>query len=93
MQSRRLSAWLGRRKRRPSLRSRLWRIDRTADYGALNGVSKNVVATRLIETHWDDLLRVAGSLKLKTVRASTFIRALLAGQHASTLARAIGEVG
>ena len=73
--------------------SRLWRIDRTADYGVLNGVSKNVVATRLIEKHWDDLLRVAGSLKLKTVRASTFIRALLAGQHASTLARAIGEVG
>jgi TnpA family transposase len=73
--------------------TRLWRIDRSADYGQLNGVSKNIISTRLIETHWDDLLRVAGSLKLKTVRASTFIRALLAGQHASTLARAIGEVG
>jgi TnpA family transposase len=73
--------------------TRLWRIDRSADYGQLNGVSKNVISTRLIETHWDDLLRVAGSLKLKTVRASTFIRALQAGQHASTLARAIGEIG
>jgi TnpA family transposase len=73
--------------------TRLWRIDRTADYGVLNGVSRNVVATKLIATHWDDLLRVAGSLKLKTVRASTFIRALLAGQYAATLARALAEVG
>ncbi|KAB8139752.1 Tn3 family transposase [Chloroflexia bacterium SDU3-3] len=73
--------------------TRLWRIDRQADYGKINGVSKNAVSTHLIRTHWDDLLRVAGSLKLKTVRASTFIRALQAGHYASTLARAMGELG
>jgi len=73
--------------------TRLWRIDRSADYGALNGVSRQVVNTKLIATHWDDLLRVAGSLKLKTVRASIFIRALHAAQRTSTLARALAELG
>jgi len=31
---------------------------------------------RLIEQHWDDLLRLAGSLKLGTVQAAGLIRTL-----------------
>ena len=73
--------------------TRFWRIDRQADYGPLNGVARQTVNTKLIATHWDDLLRIAGSLKLKTVRASIFIRALQAAQRTSTLARALAELG
>ena len=73
--------------------ARMWRIDRTADYGVLNSVATSMISTKLIATHWDDLLRVAGSVKLKTVRPSTLLRALQAAQHTSTLARALAEVG
>ena len=44
--------------------TRFWRIDREADYGALNGLASHRINTHLIETHWDELLRLAGSLTL-----------------------------
>jgi TnpA family transposase len=72
---------------------RFWRMDRQADYGALNGVARHRINTKLIANNWDDLLRVAGSLKMGTVRASELLRSLHFGSRPSTLARAIGEVG
>ena len=42
--------------------SRFWRIDRTADYGQLNGLARHRLNTDLIANNWDDVLRVAGSL-------------------------------
>lgn len=73
--------------------ARFWRMDRSADYGALDGVARHRINTKLILRNWDDLLRVAGSLKMGTVRASDLIRSLHFGSRPSTLARAIGEVG
>ena len=79
--------------------TRLWRVDPAADYGVLNGLASHRVRTDLIATHWDDLLRVAGSLKLGTVSASDLIRSLHGSHrghgetHPSTLARAMSEVG
>jgi len=55
---------------------RFWRIDPKANYCALNGLARHRVKTVLIAQHWDDFLRVAGSLKLGTVRASELIRSL-----------------
>ena len=72
---------------------RFWRMDRQANYGALNGVARHRTNTKLIANNWDDLLRVAGSLKMGTVRASELLRSLHFGSRPSTLARAIGEVG
>jgi len=73
--------------------ARLWRIDPKADYGALNGVARHRLNTTLITQHWDDLLRVAGSLKMGTVGAVELMRSLQGGSHQSALARAIGELG
>jgi len=74
--------------------ARFWRIDRAADYGPLDGLSRrNRIKTDLIQHNWEDVLRVAGSLKLGTVRASDLVRALHAGTRPSELARAIAEVG
>jgi TnpA family transposase len=73
--------------------SRFWRVDRTADYGVLNSLSRHRLNTKLIAQNWEDLLRVAGSLKMGTVRASELIRALQRGTKRSLLARAIGELG
>ena len=73
--------------------TRFWRIDKTADYGVLNGLARHRIHTDVIARNWDDLLPVAGSLKLCTVHASDLIRTLQLGRRPSSLARAIGEVG
>ena len=72
---------------------RFWRIDRHADYGPLNGLARNGIDTRLIITHWDDILRVAGSLSTGTVRASELLRVLQGGGRPTPLGRAIAELG
>ncbi len=66
---------------------------RDQDYGPLNGLARHRINGDLIANHWDDMLRVAGSLKLGTVHATDLMRALQRGGHPSALARAIGEVG
>jgi TnpA family transposase len=70
-----------------------WRADQAADYGALNDLARGQVDTRRIEQHWDDMMRVAGSLKLGAVQASELIRTLLKSERPSSLARAIVEAG
>ncbi len=73
--------------------TRFWRIDPDADYGALNTLARHRVKTQLIVDNWDDLLRVAGSLKSGMVSASDLMRTLQVRRRPSTLARAIGELG
>lgn len=80
--------------------ARLWRMDKGADYGPLDGVARNTLDTELIADNWDEMLRVAGSLKLGTVSASELMRSLQgprrqrgSGGRPSTLARAIAELG
>jgi TnpA family transposase len=70
-----------------------WRIDQEADYGILNDLARGQVKTHRIEQHWDDMMRVAGSLKLGTIHASELIRSLLRSERPSGLAQAIIEVG
>lgn len=66
-----------------------WRIDKEADYGVLNEVSRGQLRPEKISTHWDDMMRVAGSLKMGTVHASELIRSLLKSDRPSSLAQAI----
>jgi TnpA family transposase len=73
--------------------ARFWRIEPKANYGALDSLARHRVNTELIANNWDDLLRVAGSLKLGTVSASELMRTLQGGSSPSTLSRAIGELG
>ncbi len=72
---------------------RFWRMDRQADYGVLNSLARHRVKTSLIVDNWDDLLRIAGSLKFGTVSASGLMRMLQRKRRPSTLAKAIGELG
>ncbi len=60
-----------------------WRIDKNADYGVLNDLARGAVNTRRIEQHWDDMLRIAGLLKLGTIQASELIRSLLKSDRPS----------
>lgn len=70
-----------------------WRIDKDADYGVLNDIARGCAKTRRIAQYWDDMLRIAGSLKLGTIHASQLIRTLLKSDRPSGLAQAIIEVG
>jgi TnpA family transposase len=73
--------------------SRFWRMDASADYGVLNGLARQTINKNLIEQNWDDILRVAGSLKMGTVNVTELLRALQGNGHPSTLAKAIAELG
>lgn len=73
--------------------TRYWRIDRQADYGDLNPVARHQINTGLIAAHWDDLLRVAGSLKQGTVPAPEIMRVLGKNGSLSGLGRAVAEFG
>ena len=74
-------------------RTRFWRINRRAEYGPLNSLARSRISLKLIRSHWDDILLVAGSLVQGAVRASELIRALQRGGRPSSLARTISEIG
>jgi hypothetical protein len=65
----------------------------TTNYGGLNGLARQRVKTSLISHNWDDLLRVAGSLKMGRLSASELIKSLQRGSKHSVLGRALGELG
>lgn len=72
---------------------RFWRFDFSTNYGALNCVGRHLIDTRRIVENWEDILRVAGSLKLGRVSASELTRSLLRSERPTALARAIAELG
>ena len=73
--------------------TRFWRTDPDADYGVLDYLSRHRVSIERICRHWDDMLRVAASLKTGTISASELMRTLLRSQKPSALARAIADLG
>lgn len=73
--------------------ARFWRIDADADYGELNAIARQRVSLGRIEAHWDDFLRLAGSLKLGRVPATGIMRTLQVGDRPTQLALALSEFG
>jgi TnpA family transposase len=71
----------------------LYRVDRTHTYRHLGPRLKGTIQRDRILRRWDDLLRVAGSLKLGWVTASLFISKLQAYPRQNSLARALREYG
>jgi TnpA family transposase len=73
--------------------TRLWRVDPHANYGDLNDMSRQKVNLQLIAAHWDDLLRLVGSLKLGRVAAAGVMRMLQVSDRPTRLAQALAEFG
>lgn len=73
--------------------ARFWRTDAKADYGILDDIASNKINMKLIADHWDDLLRLAGSLKLGVVQAAGLTRTLQTNDRPTRLARALQELG
>ena len=70
-----------------------WRVDKSANYGALDELARRCADLSKAENQWDEMMRTAGSLKLGTIHASELIRSLLKSSRPSGLAQAIMEVG
>jgi TnpA family transposase len=83
--------WAPRLADLPDLR--LWRIDRHAHYGPLDGLARNHINTRLIAEHWDEICRLTASLRAGTVVPSAILRTLQRGPAPSSPARALAELG
>lgn len=73
--------------------SRLWRMNKEADYGPLDSLSQNKINTKLIVKHWDEILNVVSSLRLGRMPASELIRTLQRDGSPSSLGRAIIAYG
>ena len=73
--------------------ARFWRVDPLADYGKLNILAKHRINLERVAPHWDDVLRLVGSLKLGRVQATGIMRTLQVGDKPTRLAQAIAEIG
>jgi TnpA family transposase len=72
---------------------RLYRIDTGVRYQNIEPLVRGTIKLDLILRQWDELLRVAGSLKLGWVTASLFIAKLQAFRRQNILTRALQEYG
>jgi hypothetical protein len=73
--------------------TRFWRVDPKADYGELNSLARQRVSLDRIAPYWDDVLRLAGSLKLGRVSAMGIMRTLQIDDRPTRLAQAVAEIG
>lgn len=72
---------------------RFWRTDILADYKGFNEIAKNKINPGSIEKFWEDILRIAVSLKLGYISASDLIRSLFHKGRPSGLAKALINLG
>ena len=68
-------------------------LEKADTYPALAGHIGTPINTALILEYWDDLLRLAASIRSRTVAPSTIIKKLAASPNPSQLARALRELG
>ena len=71
----------------------LYRIDRDADYGALDPVLRGSVNLDLIAEQWDQLVRIVASLQDRTAPADVVLQRLINAAPADRLAKALTALG
>ena len=74
-------------------KSTFWKLDTTADYGILNKLAKGKIRKDIIGRYWDDMLRIAGSLKMGVVSPTELIQTLQCNGKPTMLGKSIGEFG
>jgi TnpA family transposase len=79
---------------RDVLDQRLFTIGRPEhDYGPFNQLLTDRINTRLIVDNWDEVLRLAASIRHGTVSAALIMRKLAAYPRQNQVARALNEIG
>jgi TnpA family transposase len=72
---------------------RIYVLEKGSGYPALAGLVGGTLNVRLIATHWNEILRLASSIKQGTVTASLILRKLGAYPRQNSLALALRELG
>ncbi|GGV00538.1 transposase [Streptomyces albospinus] len=72
---------------------KMWRIDRSADYGAFQDAARGRIDLARVERHWEDILRIIGSIHTGAVRAYDVIRMLSRDGRPTPLGDAIAHYG
>ena len=76
---------------------RLWRLTApgtsVVDYAALNSVAKNKLSAERMRPHWEDMLRVAGSLHNGSIASYDLLRMLSRDGNPTPLGVAFAEYG
>ncbi|MEU0428863.1 Tn3 family transposase [Streptomyces canus] len=73
--------------------TRLWRIDRSADYGPLQGATRRQIDLSQIGAHWEDILRVIGSIHHGAVSAHDALRIVTRNGQPTDVGSAIVSFG
>ena len=71
----------------------LYKLDRTKSYGRLDEVITSTVDTALIRAQWDQLVRVAASLRNRTAPAHVVLRRLASSAPSDRVAKALTALG
>jgi TnpA family transposase len=91
-----LTALLGFRfapRLRDALSRHLYLVDEVGEYGSLNSLLFGQIKSKLIIEQWDEMRRVASSIRHGTVSASLLMRKLAAYPRQNQVARALTEMG
>jgi TnpA family transposase len=72
---------------------RLFVIDRHADYGRLDPMIGGTAALGLVEENWDEVLRLAASIRAGTVPPSVILKKIAAFPRQNALNKALREIG
>jgi TnpA family transposase len=72
---------------------RLYVVDSRATYKTLTPIIGGTVDLRVVGENWDEILRLAGSIKAGIVAPSALMRRLAAYPKQNTLAKALREIG
>jgi TnpA family transposase len=75
------------------MEQRLFHFGKANNYGPFNSLIKGTISTQPIRDNWDEILRVAASIKNGTVSASLIMRKLAAYPRQNSLAKALAEIG
>ncbi|MFD5264872.1 Tn3 family transposase [Streptomyces sp. NPDC058335] len=73
--------------------TRLWRIEKAADYGPLQDATRRRIDLAPVAEHWDEILRVIGSIHYGTITAHTALRVLTRNGKPTSLGAAIAAFG
>lgn len=72
---------------------KLWHVDGSADYGRLQEATRRRINLGRITEHWDEILRVIGSIRQGVVSAHTALRILTRNGKPTQLGMAIVDLG
>jgi TnpA family transposase len=71
----------------------LYRVDRGADYGPLQPVLRTAIDTAIIAEQWDQLVRIAASLKDRLTPAHVVLQRVIHASPADRVAKALTALG